>query len=193
MTIPTVGAYPKEASLMRYGTKVTIRPLEEGDAHGLLQFFLRIPEEDRFFLRDEVTSPDVIGDWVHGMDRNRVLSLVALVDGQIVADATLHRRELRARRHIGEIRVVVDPRYRKQGLGSLITKELADIAYDEGLARLIFEPVEWKEDDAVKMAEGLGFTTEATLYDHIKDMGGEPHNLLVMELTLDSVPYWWGS
>ena len=82
--------YPVHMTL-RDGTEMSIRPLEGGNKVPLLQFFQRIPEEDRFYLKENVTAPEVIHEWTEHMDLERAVPLVALVDGKIVADATLHR------------------------------------------------------------------------------------------------------
>ena len=53
------------------------------DQRALFQFFQRVPKEDRLFLRDDVSSPKTIQAWVDGLNYNRVLPLLALVDGKI--------------------------------------------------------------------------------------------------------------
>ena len=191
MGITVMNTFPKDLVLGRSNTHVTVRPLEQGDAHELLEFFTRVPEDDRFYLKENVTSPDVIGEWVNHIDYERVLPLVALVDGEIVADATLHRTRSMARRHVGEIRVVVDPRFRGQGLGTLITREVIDTAYLYNLDSVVFELVEDKEANAIKVAEKLGFTRIATLPSFVKDMEGQEHSLVVMLLPLDDWLDWW--
>ena len=169
----------------RAGTHVTFRPLEPTDANRLLQFFNRVPAEDRFYLKEDVTSAEVIENWVQHIDYNRVLPLLALVDGEIVADATLHRSRAGAHRHLGEIRIVVDPRYRNQGLGTLLFEEVIYIAYDSGLDRVFLELVEEKEDNAIKVVESMGFTRVATLPRFARDMAGEDHNIVVLELSME--------
>src|SRR3972149_8201102 len=52
----TIGAFPKEA-VLRDGSRVLVRSLEDGDEQALLDFFLRIPEEERFCLTEDVTAP----------------------------------------------------------------------------------------------------------------------------------------
>ena len=189
MPMTEIRTYPnREVSLVNSGARLQIRPLEEGDAHELLKFFLRVPEEDRFYLLEDVTSPKVINDWVHNIDHERVFPLVCIAEGQIVADGTLHRPRAWARSHIGEIRIVVDPEYRKQGVATLIVRELIDIAYDHHLERVIFKLVEGRQDEAINIAENIGFTREATLYNHIQDMDGYRYDLVVMERHLDVTP-----
>lgn len=186
MSFTVIRTFPKEIELPNSGLRITIRPLISEDAFRLSEFFLKIPEEDRFFLKEDVTSAEIIGNWAQHIDYDRVVPLVALIGEEIVADATLHRHRAGARRHIGEIRVVVDPKYRNMGVGSLMVKEVVDIAYDNAMDSVIFELVEGKEDGARNMTEGLGFKTIATLKGFVKDMELNRHDLVVMELQLEN-------
>ena len=43
------------------------------DEAALLDFFLRVPDADRFYLKEDVTSPEVIGRWFEHLDYGRVL------------------------------------------------------------------------------------------------------------------------
>ena len=113
--LPNAEAYPKDI-MLRDGDKVSVRPLEPGDKVRLLEFFERIPEEERCYLKENVASAKVIQGWTVNMDLSKVIPLVAVSHGAIVADATLHLNDTPARHHMGEVRVVVDPAYREVGL-----------------------------------------------------------------------------
>ncbi|MCI0439563.1 MAG: N-acetyltransferase, partial [Chloroflexi bacterium] len=108
MAVYTMTAYPKTIDLLG-GDKLTVRPMVAGDKAALLDFFLRVPEEDRFFLKEDVTSPRVIEEWAERLNYGRALPLLALDGERIVADGTLHRRRAGSMRHRGEIRIVVEP------------------------------------------------------------------------------------
>ena len=47
--LPNPEAYPKDI-MLRDGDKVSVRPLEPDDKVRLLEFFGRIPEEERYYL-----------------------------------------------------------------------------------------------------------------------------------------------
>ena len=96
----TIAAFPKDLTL-RDGTGVSVRPLEPRDEERLLAFFLGLPDDDRYYLKDDVTSPEVIASWVRDLDYDRALPLVALTDDRVVAEAVLIRRRGNARSHIG--------------------------------------------------------------------------------------------
>jgi RimJ/RimL family protein N-acetyltransferase len=190
MSFTVIRTFPKEIELPRSELRITIRPLNSEDAYRLAQFFSKIPEEDRFYLKEDVTSAEVIGNWAQHIDYDRVVPLVALIGEEIVADATLHRHRAGARRLIGEIRIVVDPGYRNLGIGSLMVREVVDIAYDNAMDSVIFELVEGKEDDAIKVTERLGFKKVARLKNFVKDMEQKHHDLIIMELQLEDWLQW---
>src|SRR3990172_5432357 len=137
MTQATISFQPREI-VVRPGQSVKLRLLQPEDAPTLLRFFQRIPGHDRFYLKDDVTSSRVIEDWCANIDLKRVIPLVAEIEGEIVADGTLHRRRHPARRHIGEIRFVVDPRYRGRGLGTHLIYQLLELAYSNQMEKIVF-------------------------------------------------------
>lgn len=173
--------------LTEKGEQIPVRPMEPGDGEALLEFFRRIPEEDRAYLKDDVTSPDVIKQWTEHLDYTSVIPLLSVLDGRIIADATLHRRRPAARKHVGEVRVVVDPEFRDRGLGRNLLRRLVDIAADRGLESLIFEVVADREEPARRAAQLLGFETIAVIPRHIQDLDGTRRDLVIMELDLKRV------
>lgn len=185
----TIGAYPKELKL-RDGGRVSLRPLEDGDEQALLDFFLAVPEEERFFLKEDVTSPEVIGRWMRERDYSRALPLIALDGTKIVADAVLIRRRGNSRSHIGEIRVVVAPPYRERGLGTTLIRELCDIADDAGLEKVTFELVADREQEAIRAAEWLGFLRVATIEGGAIDPLGHHHDVVLMAMPLGRWYQW---
>ena len=74
--------YPKKATL-RDGTELTLRPLRKEDQQALHEYFLKIPPEDRMGLKDDVTDPKVIQNWIYDLDYDVVLPMLALAKGRI--------------------------------------------------------------------------------------------------------------
>ncbi|HZA22581.1 MAG TPA: GNAT family N-acetyltransferase, partial [Dehalococcoidia bacterium] len=136
------------------------------------------------YLKENVASPEVIQDWTSNLDYRRVIPIIALTGDKIVADATLHRSHSRARYHIGEIRIVVDPNYREVGLGRRLIQELLDIAAMLGLHKVIFELVAQREKAAIAVAGSVGFREVAVLKAWVRDILGEYQDLVIMEMPL---------
>ncbi len=173
-----LAGYPKKVQL-HTGTGVTIRPMVKEDAEKLYTFFSRVPREDRLFLRDDVTMRDVIDAWARDLDYDRVLPLVAEVGGNIVGDATLHRRKFGWTSHVGKVRLLIDKDYRGKGLGALMVEELISVAKKAGLGLLVAE-IMGNQTAALSAFKRLGFQKEAVFYNYVKDQAGEERNLVVM-------------
>ncbi|HEU0021976.1 MAG TPA: GNAT family N-acetyltransferase [Dehalococcoidia bacterium] len=182
-TLPDIESYPKTI-MLRDETRVVLRPLMAGDQAGLLDLFQRLPEEERVYLKEDVTSPQVIQRWTNDIDFSRVIPIVALFGDNIIADATLHRSRAIARSHIGEIRIVVDPAFREVGLGRRLIRELLDVAVNLGLHKVFFQLVSKHEDAAISAAMSMGFQQVGVLEEWIRDSWGDYRDLVQLELPL---------
>ncbi len=132
--------YPKEI-MSKDGTPILLRPLTRDDEQRLLEFFERIPEDERWFLRDNVAEPSVMHEWIQKLDYNRILPLVAVrqEDNRIIANVRLHRRPSECLRHIAHLRIMVDPAYRHQRLGTWMLLDTIRLAMSLGIEKLIAE------------------------------------------------------
>jgi len=171
--------YPKTV-VVKDGRRATLRPMVAEDRDALLGFFRSVPEEDRWYLKEDTTNPATIDAWVRNLDYDRVLPIVAEVEGKIVADATLHRRVYGALRGVGKVRIVVAPEFRRQGLGMWMLLDLINLAMRAGLDKLLAELVAEKENPAIEAFKRLGFVQEALLPDCAKDPTGRLYDLVIM-------------
>ncbi len=171
-------AYPKIVRL-KDGTKVTLRPMVKEDVKKLLAFFQKLPEEDRLFLKDDVTDEKVIQRWADELDYEKIFPVIAEAGGEIIADATLHTQERGWMKHIGEVRCVVAKEYQRKGLGTIMIREVFHRAVQKGLDKLrAVMPV--TQVGAMKAFETIGFRREAVLKDHVLDIRGHKHDLVMM-------------
>lgn len=170
--------YPKSCPL-RDGSSVTIRPMVANDEMALLAFFRAIPAEDRIFLKDDVSKAEVIAAWCRNLDYERILPLVAEARGEIVADATLHRRQAGWMRHAATVRLVIAPAHRGKGLGTLLINELIALAEETDLERMDVELMV-DQNAAIGAFQSLGFERIAVFPDHVKDLTGKNHGLMVL-------------
>jgi L-amino acid N-acyltransferase YncA len=189
-------SYPKDLPL-RDSLTVVVRPIAAGDEDALLAFFRDIPEHERFFLKDDVTSADLIRGWVRDSDRldtdppsgggrtaGRAFCLIALKDERIVGEAVLVRRRGQARSHLADLRVVVAMDTRQHGLGTALISELCDVARDAGLSGVLFEAIEEAQAEALHAAEALGFTRLGRVYGGAIDPEGRLHDVVLLAMPL---------
>lgn len=177
-------AYPKQIRL-KGGFECTLRPLEGGDQQAFHEFFLAVPEQERMFIKHRVTDPEVIRDWCDRIDLGRNLPLLALTDGSIIGDATLHQQLGGWKRHIGRISVLVHPQYRGRGLARGLVSEVIEIARHIGLEKVEAEFI-GEQETAIKMFGLLGFSQLLRLPGYVKDMQAISHDYVLMGLDLDT-------
>jgi GNAT superfamily N-acetyltransferase len=174
--------FPKTASL-KEGGKATLRPLHLADEKDFHQLFLGIPEAERLFIKHRVMDRNVIHHWCQNIDYGRNLPLLALMDGRIVGDATLHQQLGGWKRHVGRVSVLVHPEFRGRGLARALIGEIIELARNAGLERVEAEFI-GEQAGAMKMFATLGFSKLVHLEDYVKDMQATKHDYILMGLDL---------
>jgi GNAT superfamily N-acetyltransferase len=150
---------PKRVTLSD-GSPVTLRALVPEDADRLVALFADIAYSDLRELRDNVLDPRVVRRWCRYINYDRVLPIVAEVDGRLVADATLHRKATPAAANVGRFRAYVHPTYRHRGLATLLLDEIKAIARTLGLKTLVVECFN-DQERLIAHLEALGFKRQA--------------------------------
>jgi len=174
--------FPKVVTL-KDGTKVTLRPLRRDDEKDFHKLFLGIPEPERMFIKHRVIDLEVIRDWCRNIDYGRNLPLVALINGKIIGDATLHQQLGGWKRHVGRVSVLVHPEFRGRGLARALVGEVIDIARSASLEKVEAEFI-GEQEAAIKMFAMLGFSQLLRLEDYVKDMQAITHDYILMGLEL---------
>lgn len=174
--------YPKDIKL-KDASVSKLRPLRKDDQKAFHEFFSAVPENERMFIKHRVTDMEVIKDWCENIDLGRNLPLLALINGKIVGDATLHQQLGGWKRHIGRVSVLVLPQYRGRGLARALVSEIVDIARHLGLEKVEAEFI-GEQEAAIKMFAMLGFSNLLRLPDYVRDMQAISHDYVLMGLAL---------
>ena len=173
--------------LSRFPRKIdngfVVRPMESADEASLVEFFRRIPVDERQLLKDDVTQSSVIREWIRNLDYTNILPLLVFKDRRVVADATLHRDKRGWSRHVAEVRVSLDPEFRGRGLARMLLQEFIDIGPDLHVAILNASVLDVQRE-ARELVESLGFIQIASLPQHAIDLAGVVHDVLIYSTTL---------
>jgi ribosomal protein S18 acetylase RimI-like enzyme len=173
-----VQTYPKQVKL-EDGTAITLRPLLKDDEQAFLSYFQSLAPEERVDLKEEVTDPRVIGNWMENLDYDVMLPLIALKDYRIVGAASLRFSLSAWTRHQGQVNLSTDPQYRAKGLGTLLIDNLEEIATQLGLEQLTAEvPPELTK--AFALLERKGFEKVAVLPGFVMDPQGRESDIVLM-------------
>jgi ribosomal protein S18 acetylase RimI-like enzyme len=174
--------FPKTLK-MKDGSSCKIRPLRKDDEKSFHEFFLSVPAQERMFIKHRVTEPEVIRDWCRNIDLGRNLPLLAVSEGRIIGDTTLHQQLGGWKRHIGRISTLVHPQFRGRGLASALVSEVIELARQLGLEKVEAEFI-GEQEAAIKMFALLGFSNLLRIENYVKDMQAIPHDYVLMGLDL---------
>lgn len=162
------------------GQQIVLRQPElPADLERLLAFFERLPPEVRNYMRHDAQDRDSVVRRLSQIDNVSHWRLVAELDGEIVADATLDREPFNWSRHVAEIRPIIDPHFLHRGIRALLCRELLLLGRAEGIERL-FTEVSPEQADLISTLEREGFAYEATRKKYAKDWQGRVHDIILM-------------
>jgi len=171
---------------LKDGTRVVIRSMTRDDIEPSFAFFQRLPEEDRRYLRVDVTKRQNVERRIRTMDDDHVRRIVAVVDDEIVADGALELSREEWTAHTGEIRLIVSREYQRKGLGMLMARELYMLAAGEKLEDIVVRMAR-PQVAARSIFHKLGFVEEFSLPDHVLDRAGARHDLVLMRCDLSEM------
>jgi L-amino acid N-acyltransferase YncA len=178
--------YPQKVTLPDGGI-LTLRTMTRDDQYALYSFFVGLPEEDRRFLRNDVTDRKLIEKWSRNLNYDRVLPILAESDGQIVANATLHYQTFGWGRHVAEVRITIDPQFQGRKLGSLLLNEISRLAAQSQVKKMLARIVATREV-VIRAFKKAGFNQITVLKNYVKDIHQQRYAdiaLLVKDLTLE--------
>ena len=171
-------SYPRKVRVGDDRT-VTLRLMGGSDRDAMVDFARSLPTDDLLFLRRDITDPEVIDGWIQNVEIGRAVTVLAEGDGELVGYSSLNLNAASWTRHVGEIRVLVSPDYRKLGLGRRLAYEVFAIAKDLGLQKMLARMTP-DQKGARATLERLGFKAEALLHDFVLDREGKTRDLLIM-------------
>ena len=164
---------------MLFRSDIEFRLMSRADEANVLDFAKELPTHDLLFLPRNISQPKVLSAWINEIERGAITSLLAVKDGKVVGCGTLVRDPLSWSPHVGEIRMVVSLDVRGQGVGRALSQETFALALGAGLEKLSVQ-MTVDQQAAIALFESLGFKAEALLRDHVRDVDGKTHDIVVL-------------
>ncbi|HEY8572905.1 GNAT family protein [Phenylobacterium sp.] len=161
------------------GERLAFRLMQAADVDAVLGFARALPEHDLLFLRRDITHPKVVEAWARELEGGSLTSILAVAGDRVVGCATVVRDPLSWSPHVAELRIVLGEEMRGRGLGALLTQEAFALALAAGSEK-IFAQMTVDQKGAIAIFEGLGFSPEAMLRDHVRDRSGRSYDLVVL-------------
>lgn len=170
-------SYPRRVSTE--AGEIEFRLMREGDQNAVQEFARKLPVHDLLFLPRNITETKVLAAWVREIERGTITSLLAMRGEEVVGCGTLVRDKHSWSPHVGEIRMVVSLDVRGKGVGRILSQETFALALGEGLDKLTVQ-MTVDQAGAISIFEGMGFKAEALLRDHVRDVSGRTHDIVVL-------------
>jgi len=170
-------SYPRRARTD--AGEIEFRLMTRADEAAVLDFARKLPTHDLLFLPRNISEPKVLLAWINEIERGAITSLLAIKDGKVVGCGTLVRDPHSWSPHVGGIRMVVSPEVRGQGVGRALSQETFAFALGAGLEKLVAQ-MTVDQGAAIALFESLGFKAEALLRDHVRDVDGKKHDIVVL-------------
>lgn len=123
-------------------------------------------------MRIDVTNRQNVEQRFAMLDYIHVFPILALDGDNIIGIATMFKAEMGWRRHLGKVRVLIAPEYRRKGLATIFVRELFFHALKTKIYKIAAEMVE-DQESAIAAFEKFGFHKEAVLRKHVTDIHGK--------------------
>ena len=159
--------------------EIEFRLMRRADESAVLDFAKKLPTHDLLFLPRNISEPKVLSAWINEIERGAITSVLGLKEGRVVGCGTLVRDPHSWSPHVGELRMVVSTDVRGQGVGRALSQETFLLALGAGLEKLSVQ-MTVDQRAAISLFESLGFKAEALLRDHVRDVDGKKHDIVVL-------------
>ncbi len=176
--------YPQQREL-RGGRSVELRLMSIRDEIRFLTFARSLPVDDLLYEQRDITDEHVVEEWLRNIRRGQALTVLVYDGDNIVGYASLEHSQSTWTQHRGEIRMVIAPSARGQGLGRILAREVFTLAEELGLSQLTAQMVS-TQTTAQNVFKELGFEPVAVLPGFAVDQQSEEHDLIVMLHDLSS-------
>ena len=159
--------------------EIEFRMMTRADEAAVLAFARALPTHDLLFLPRNISQPKVLSAWINEIEAGDIVSLLALKGGAVVGCGTLVKDSRSWSPNVGEIRMVVSLDVRGKGVGRALSQETFALALGAGLEKLSVQ-MTVDQRAAIALFESLGFKAEALLRDHVRDVDGRKHDIVVL-------------
>ncbi len=171
--------YPK-AIILKDHTECIFKIASPDDKSELSDFFKRVSPDDLWVLRRDYTDRDCINVFINSLNPYENIHILSRADNKIIGMGSIYFTRFGAKKHIGDVEVMIDESWKKKRVGSWIMLELVSIASFLKLDLLKIELIVGKDDPAIITSRRLNFIPQATLKNYLKDRNGKWVDLVIL-------------
>jgi len=160
---------------------VPIRHVEPDDGPILRSFLAAVQQQDASFLKEDLEDSNVIDAWLQA---GRITRLVHVDDDNAITAVASIAPGFGRSDHVAELRIVVDARRRRAGIGRELAQQAVLAAVRDGYRKITVE-VGATQDGTINLFRSLGFTPEALHRDQVRADDGQLLDILVLAHSID--------
>ncbi len=165
------------------GRKATLDWLRKDDILEVMQVLNGVIKEGKYlFMNSEITDVEQELQWFERGTKEGMCYLVARVDDRVVGGASIHPMTDK-HAHIASYGIFVSKDFRDLGLGSILTRNLVQIARNKGF-EILHLSVYATNERAFHVYEKCGFREAGRLTHGIRFPDGTYTDEILMELLL---------
>lgn len=169
------------------GMEVSLRLLVMEDLDKLMSFYTALPFEDRQYLKVDVTNRGIVEKRLKRILENRAARVIAVHDDNIIAEGELFIADDDWHRDEGEIRVIVSRDFQRKGIGTVIMKELYNLALENKIERVIAKMMK-PQTGFQFILKKFGFQEQNVLTSYATDQAKKRQDMLIM--TCEMRDFW---
>ena len=163
--------------------RATLDWLRKEDILEVMEILNEVIKEGRYlFMNSEMTDIEQELQWFERATKEGMCYLVARVDGKVVGGASIHPKSDK-HAHIASYGIFISKNSRNLGLGTILTRELVEIAKKRGFEILQLS-VYATNERAFHVYKKCGFKEAGRLTNGIKFLDGTYADEILMELSL---------
>ena len=175
------GLQPRYPMTLPSGIEVRLMTAE--DEAAVLEMACSLPSRDLVFLPRDIRQPKVLSAWIRQIVEGQIVSLVAMRGDAVIGCSAITCDPHSFSPHVGELRVVLAPAARDQGLGRLLIQESFLVALSLQLEKLTAR-MTGDQQAAIVLFEDMGFRAEALLRDQVRDDDGKSYDIVVVSMNV---------
>ncbi|RRR72081.1 MAG: GNAT family N-acetyltransferase [Candidatus Viridilinea halotolerans] len=164
---------------LKDGRSVVIRNLRETDWDALATFGQSLPKNDLLYLEDDFSHPELITRLANAAHAENWCQLVATTKTGTIVGYTAAQRMPGWSNHVANIRLIVQPEYRRSGLGMQLAHAIVEEARDMGATKVTVDMLAALNAGQAIFSR-LGFAVEGQLARHAIDRDGNLHDIVIM-------------
>lgn len=164
---------------LKDGRSVVIRNLLKTDRDALATFGQSLPKNDLLYLEQDFTHPQIIDHLADVANAENWRQIVAITSDERIVGYTAALRMPGWSNHVANIQLIVQPEYRRSGLGMQLAQAIVEEARDFGATKVTVDMLAALNAGQAIFSR-LGFAVEGQLARHAIDRDGNLHDIVIM-------------